>query len=58
VAGFKYFSQFKQFNELSEVLLNQVPARKSDTERILSYNIGLGLHDVYFANKIYERLSC
>ena len=58
VAGFKYFSQFKQFNELSEVLLNRVPARKSDTERILSYNIGLGLHDVYFANKIYERLSC
>lgn len=58
VAGFKYFSQFKQFNELSEVLLDRVPARKSDDERILSYNIGLGLHDVYFANKIYERLSC
>ena len=58
VSGFKYFSQFKQFNELSEVLLGRVPARKSDDERILSYNIGLGLHDVYFANKIYERLSC
>jgi len=56
VCGFKYFNQFKQFNELSEVLLGKTPARQSDTERILDYNIGLGLHDIWFANKIYERL--
>lgn len=58
VCGFKYFDQFKQFNELSEVLLGKVLARQSDQERILAYNIGLGLHDIWFANKIYERLSC
>lgn len=58
VQGFKYFSQFKSFNELSEVLLGSVPARLSDKERILAYNIGLGLHDVVFATKIYERFSC
>ena len=58
VQGFKYFSQFKSFNELSEVLLGNVPARQSDKERILAYNIGLGLHDVVFATKIYERFSC
>lgn len=57
VSGFKYFNQFRCFNELSEVLLNRVIARKSDEERILAYNIGLGLHDVFFANKIYERLT-
>ena len=28
-----------------------------DTERILAYNIGLGLHDVYFAHQIYELLK-
>lgn len=31
--------------------------RESDTERILSYNIGLGLHDVVYASKIYEKLK-
>ena len=57
VSGFKYFNQFRQFNELSEVLLGTIPARQSNDERILAYNIGLGLHDIYFANKIYERLT-
>lgn len=57
VCHFKYFDSFHQFNEISEVLLGRVPARTSNKERILAYNIGLGLHDVYFANKIYERLS-
>lgn len=56
VCGFRYFDRFRAFNELSEVLLGRVPARLNDRERILAYNIGLGLHDVYFANKIYERL--
>lgn len=56
VNNFKYFNQFRKFNELSEVLLGRIPARESDEERILSYNIGIGLHDVYFANKIYKKL--
>jgi len=56
VCGFKYFNQFKQFNELSEVLLGKVPARQTDKERILAYNIGLGLHDIWFANKICNML--
>lgn len=56
VEGFKYFSQFRAFNELSEVLLGKAAGRVDDKQRILAYNIGLGLHDVLFANKIYERL--
>lgn len=57
VCGFKYFNQFKQFHEISEVLLGKVPARVNNAERILAYNIGLGLHDVYFAHQIYELLK-
>ena len=56
VEGFRYFSQFKAFNELSEVLLGKANGRIDGKQRILAYNIGLGLHDVLFANKIYERL--
>ena len=56
VEGFKYFSQFKAFN-LSEVLLGKVQGRVNNKQRILAYNIGVGLHDVLFANKIYSKLT-
>lgn len=54
VKGFKYFSQFKSFDELSNVLLGKSVGRANNKERILSYNIGLGMHDVFFATKIYD----
>ena len=57
VGGFKYFSQFRQYAELGSVLIGKHPGRESDEERILSYNVGLGLHDVLFAKKIYDRLT-
>ena len=56
VRGFKYFNQFRKFGEIAGVLSESIPGRESDTERILSYNIGLGLHDVFFADKILRRL--
>ncbi len=52
VKGFKFFNQFRKFGELGNVLSGKIPGRESDDERILSYNIGLGLHDVYFAYQI------
>ena len=57
VCGFKYFNQFKQFAEIQDVISGKAKGRESDSERILSYNIGLGLHDVVYASKIYEILK-
>ena len=57
VEKFKYFQQFKAFNELSEVLLEKVAGRKSYDERILAYNVGLGLHDVWYAKMINDKLN-
>lgn len=54
VCGFKYFNEFKEFAELSDVLSGKDPGRTSDNQRIIAYNIGLGLHDVVFGNKILE----
>lgn len=56
VKGFKYFSQFKSFAEIGDVLYRGVEGRKNDEERILSYNIGLGLHDVLYSFNIYNML--
>lgn len=52
VKGFKYFDQFRKFGEIGDVLSGKIPGRENDKERILSYNIGLGLHDVFYAHQI------
>lgn len=56
VKGFKNFSRFRSFNEIGNVLSGKVAGRESSEERILSYNIGLGLHDVYFSSRIYDQI--
>lgn len=56
VKGFRYFSEFRRFAELADVLAGRNPGRTSDSERILSYNIGLGLHDIFFGYKILQLL--
>lgn len=57
VKGFKFFSQYKDYNEIGEVLAGRDPGRRSENQRIIDYNYGLGLHDVVFASKIYEMLE-
>lgn len=57
IKGFKFFNQFKSVCELDKVLKNPSLGRTNDEERILSYNIGIGLHDAIFASKIYSLLE-
>ena len=57
VKGFRFFSQFRQFGELSDVLSGKIIGRSNNAERILSYNIGLGLHDVLFGHKIVQLIN-
>lgn len=47
----------EQFAEIGDVLSGKNEGRSFDNERILSYNIGLGLHDVLYAAKIYNLLN-
>lgn len=56
IQDFKYFNQFKHFEELSRVLLGQAPGRQTDDERILCYNIGIGLHDALYASHLYDMI--
>ncbi len=57
VCHFKNFSKFKYFSEVSDVVNNNSVGRENDNERILAYNIGVSMHDIYFAAKIYEMLK-
>lgn len=55
IKDFKYFSQFRQYDELHHVLQGKNPGRTHEDERILSYNYGIALHDMVFAAKIFEK---
>ena len=57
VSGFRYFKEFHDYNEIGEVFAGRDSGRKSDKQRIINYNNGIGLHDVYFASKIYEMIE-
>lgn len=57
IRNWKYFSKFRQYDELHHVLQGINPGRTSQEERILCYNYGLGLHDIVFACKIYDRVK-
>ena len=54
VRGFKYFDKFKKFSEVADIVYGDDLGRESDSERILAYNIGLAIHDIYFADEIYN----
>lgn len=52
IRNFKYFSKFRKYSEFHKVLLGKISGREDDEERILSYNYGIALHDMFFATKI------
>ncbi|MDE7075836.1 MAG: ornithine cyclodeaminase [Clostridia bacterium] len=56
VKHFKYFDKFKYFSEVSDVVNGKSVGRENDKERIMVYNIGVAMHDVYFAANIYSML--
>ena len=57
VEGFKNFSKFRFLGEMEAVLKGTTPGRESAQERILSYNIGIALHDVLIAKRIANMLG-
>ncbi len=57
VHGFKNFGKFRFFAEVADVVNGKAPGRESETERILAYNIGLSIHDIYLAEKIYTAVT-
>ncbi|MBQ6848261.1 MAG: ornithine cyclodeaminase [Clostridia bacterium] len=57
VRSFKNFNKFKSFAEVADVVTGKVKGRENEKERIIAYNIGIALHDIYFAGKIYEMIS-
>ncbi|WP_251546573.1 hypothetical protein [Limosilactobacillus caecicola] len=54
IRGFKNFDKFKSLTNVSDVLKGQNPGRQNDQERILVYNYGLGVLDLFFAHNFFN----
>ena len=55
IRGFKYFNEFKSKTvNVSDVLNGKSKGRTSDKERILVYDYGLAIHDLYFGKKFFD----
>jgi ornithine cyclodeaminase/alanine dehydrogenase-like protein (mu-crystallin family) len=57
VRKFENFDHFKSVVELTDVLYANKVGRSNDGDKIISYNIGLGLHDILFASNIYAMIN-
>ena len=53
---YQNFSKMKNITELTDIINNVKVGRQNDEERILCYNIGLGIHDNIIASYIYNNL--
>jgi ornithine cyclodeaminase/alanine dehydrogenase len=54
VNKFKYFDKWKYHAEIADVITGKAKGRESDDEKIIAYNVGLSMHDMNFADKIYD----
>ncbi|MFR0544726.1 hypothetical protein [Limosilactobacillus reuteri] len=54
IRGFKYFDSFKSVTNVTDVLNGKSYGRQNDNERILVYDYGLAIHDLYFAYKFFN----
>ena len=57
VENFRYFSRFRSFAEVSDVITGKAKGRENNTERILVYNIGVSIHDIHYAFHIYQKMQ-
>ena len=56
IKKFQYYGQMRKLSRLNEVLKGEIKTREKDTDRVIVYNLGIALYDIYFAAKIYDQL--
>ena len=55
--GFKYFERYKKITLTDDILEGNVPVREKSTDRVLVYNLGLAITDLFFASQIYTMVD-
>ncbi len=51
-----YYSPLPElYAELGDIVIRKKPGRENPTERIINFNFGMAVHDVFMATKVLER---
>ena len=56
VHDFRNFDKFRNYAEVTDVGNGRALGRGNDEERILAYNIGVSMHDINFAARVYQMM--
>lgn len=56
IKKFQNYNYMKKLSLLNDVLNGQLSVRESLNDRVIVYNLGIALYDIYFASRIYEKL--
>ena len=57
IKKFQNYNKMKRLTRLNEVLSGDIKIRETPQDRVLVYNLGIALYDIYFASKIYDKIS-
>ncbi|MBR1539882.1 MAG: hypothetical protein IJ629_01670 [Clostridia bacterium] len=54
IKNFKYYDQYKKLSSTDDVLFKGKTLKEKASDRVIVYNLGLSITDLYFASKIYH----
>lgn len=57
ITKFKNYGYMKKISIDTDVFSGIIPVRSSPEDRVIIYNLGLAMYDIYFAYRIYEMYS-
>lgn len=55
--GFQYYDRFRKLTYTDDILKGTRQARQKKEDRIIIYNLGLSITDIYFAYRIYNMMN-
>lgn len=56
IKKFQYYNQMRRLSLLNDVLKKKTHIRESVDDRVIVYNLGISLYDIYFASMLYKRI--
>ncbi len=55
IKKFNYYDNIKRLSLLNDVVFDPDTIRRDPNDRVIIYNLGIALYDIYFAYKVYQK---
>lgn len=57
IKKFQNYDKMRKLSLLNDVLKGKIAVRTNTDDRVIIYNLGIALYDIYFASRIYEQIN-